>query len=235
MEYIDKTILKLEALKAQDTQFEIVAEHMLQCLLNHNTIYFFGTGHSHMIAEEVYVRAGAFAPFQAILIPELMLHESPNKSTDIERLEGYGQIIFDQVGFKPGDMLIIISNSGRNAVPLQLCSLAKEIGVKTVAITSFKHSKNVSPRYLDKRLMDLCDIALDNLTEIGDAEIKIHNTLSIAPLSTVTGSAIVNTLQVKLTHKLLEKGFEPEIFLSSNVEDTQRNKHLFEKHHGVKS
>ena len=234
MTYIDISIERLNKLKAQEPLFETVSNIMVDTILNNKTLYFFGTGHSHMIAEEVYVRAGAFAPFQAILIPELMLHESANKSTDIERLSGYAQIVFDQVGFKKGDMLFIISNSGRNAVPLELATLAKKAGVTTVAITSFTHSKSVTPRFGDKRLMDLTDYAIDNLTDLGDASIEIKENLKIGPISTITGSAIVNTLQIKMVEKLMAQGKDPEVFLSSNVEDTAINDTYFRNYHGVK-
>ena len=234
MKYLDISIERLKLLKEQEPILKTVAKEMAEVVRNEKTIYFFGTGHSHMIAEEVYVRAGAFAPFQAILIPELMLHESANKSTDLERLVGYGKIVFDQVGFNEGDMLFVISNSGRNAVPLELVTLAKDRGVKTVSITSFKHSSQVSPRFQDKRLMELTDYSIDNLTDLGDASLEIVDGLMMGPLSTITGSAIVNILQIEMVNLLLEDGMEPEVFLSSNVEDTEINDMYFKKYHGVK-
>lgn len=234
MKYLDISIERLELLKEQEPILKTVAKEMAEVVKNGRTIYFFGTGHSHMIAEEVYVRAGAFAPFQAILIPELMLHESANKSTDIERLAGYGKIVFDQVGFKEGDMLFVISNSGRNAVPLELVTLAKESGVKTISITSFKHSSQVNPRYKDKRLMELTDYSIDNLTDLGDASLEIVDGLMMGPLSTITGSAIVNILQIEMVNLLKADGIAPEVFLSSNVEDPEINDTYFKKYHGVK-
>ena len=57
--------------------------------------YVFGSGHSHMIAEELYLRAGGMALVHAILPPELMLHEMTLKSTALERLEGYAYALAD--------------------------------------------------------------------------------------------------------------------------------------------
>ena len=79
--------------------------------------YVFGSGHSHMIAEELYVRAGGLAYVKAILPPELMLHEMTNKSTLLERLEGYAAAMIKLYKVEAKDTILIISNSGRNPVP----------------------------------------------------------------------------------------------------------------------
>jgi uncharacterized phosphosugar-binding protein len=49
------------------------------------TLHVFGTGHSHMLAEELYVRAGGLTCVNAILEPGLMLHEDPVRATELER------------------------------------------------------------------------------------------------------------------------------------------------------
>lgn len=229
-EYIKNTIGKLTSLDLQSHIFDLVSKEMAETYKRENTIYLFGTGHSHMIAEEVYVRAGSLASFQAILVPELMLHESATKSTEIERLEGYAKIIADEVGFKAGDMLFLISNSGRNAVPIELCKLAHDKGVTTVAITSLEHSKSVTARSGGRRLYEIADFTIDNLVNLGDAAILVDK-IMVGPQSTILGSAIMNLLQIEMIKKLVEEGYNPDIFVSSNLESNNDNDLFFEKYH----
>ena len=47
-------------------------------------IFTFGTGHSHMIGQDLYARAGGFAKIYPILEIELTLLTHPTKSTHIE-------------------------------------------------------------------------------------------------------------------------------------------------------
>lgn len=224
---------KITQLTEQEETFNQVATVMADTMKNDGNIYFFGTGHSHMVAEEVYTRAGGMAALQGILIPELMLHEFPTKSTAIERLEGYAQIILDMYPMTDQDVLFIISNSGRNTVPLELCQFANELGVTTVAITSLNHSKEVAPRLGDKRLFELADYTFDNLSEPGDASYEIEGfSVPMGPISTITGVAIVNELQIRTVEKLLVQGISPDVFSSSNMDGAdEQNLEYFKKYH----
>lgn len=53
-------------------------------------VYLFGTGHSHMLAEEGPYRAGGFAAVCPVLCSSLMLHEGAVSSTKLERDGGGG-------------------------------------------------------------------------------------------------------------------------------------------------
>jgi uncharacterized phosphosugar-binding protein len=104
-------------------------------------IHLFGTGHSHMLAEEGLYRAGGLAPVNAILESGLMLHEGAAVSTRLEKLPGYSSIVADKYGFEEGDLLIVVSNSGVNAVPVEMAMLAREAGLKVLAVCSMAYSK----------------------------------------------------------------------------------------------
>lgn len=95
----------------------------------------FGTGHSHMIAEEFYGRAGGLTDIHPILEPALMLHESLAKSTLLERRAGLADDLLEVHGPTRGDVIVIASNSGRNAVPVEMAEGARQRGVAVIAIT----------------------------------------------------------------------------------------------------
>lgn len=131
-------------------------------------VHVFGTGHSHMLAEEGLYRAGGLAPVNAILESGLMLHEGAAVSTRLEKLPGYSPIVADKYGFEEGDLLIVVSNSGINAAPVEMALLARKAGLKVLAICSVAYSKSVEPKPgVSARLYELADLTLDNLGEPG--------------------------------------------------------------------
>ena len=90
---------------------EMVAETVAQGGLVHA----FGTGHSHMLAEELFYRAGGLAAVNPILVDSLMLHTGAERSTELERRRGIIGELVDDLPFGAGDTLIVASNSGGNA------------------------------------------------------------------------------------------------------------------------
>src|SRR5689334_11608349 len=117
---------------AIDTAQDWVAESLGQ----DGIVYATGSGHSHLIAAEVFYRAGGIAPLQAIFDPPLMLHEGAQRSTQLERIEGYAAGVLAAYPMGEKDILFIVSNSGRNAFPVEAALHARSRGTRTVAITS---------------------------------------------------------------------------------------------------
>ena len=82
--------------KAASTQMETIgkaASMIADTMQQDGWLYIFGTGHSHMLAEEIFYRAGGMVRVKPILETGLMLHESASKSTELERLSGYADIL----------------------------------------------------------------------------------------------------------------------------------------------
>ena len=93
---------------------------MAQAFMEGHKFFVSGSGHSHTMAEEMYARAGGLAFVVPILTSELTMTEHPTKSSHIERLSGYAKILVDLYGVSCGDVVLIASNSGRNAIQSNL-------------------------------------------------------------------------------------------------------------------
>jgi uncharacterized phosphosugar-binding protein len=181
-------------------------------------LFCFGTGHSHIIAEELFGRAGGLITARAILEPELMVHENGTKATYMERLPGLARIYLQTQPIERGDVLIIVSNSGRNAVPVEMAIEAKKMGVLTIAITSVAHSKSTDSRHSSGlKLFELVDIVIDNCGEPGDAAVSIDGSdIRAGATSTIAGSLIVNSIMIDAVTQLVKEGFDPSVMYSSN-------------------
>ena len=162
--YIDVIEKLLARLKSEEKpNIEKAAQMIATAMQNDKWLYVFGSGHSHMMAEEFFYRAGGLMRVYPIMEPTLMLHEGAIKSTQAERQSGTAKKILDNYPIDLGDVLIVASNSGRNAVPIEMAIEAKKIGVSVVALTSLNHSKAVTSRHSSgKRLFELADIVIDN-------------------------------------------------------------------------
>jgi uncharacterized phosphosugar-binding protein len=196
-------------------------------------VHVFGTGHSHMLAEEGLYRAGGLAPVNAILESGLMLHEGASVSTRLEKLPGYSPIVVDKYGFEEGDLLIVVSNSGVNAAPVELAMLARKAGLKVLAICSMAYSKSADLKpEVPARLYELADLTLDNLGEPGDAVVEVDGTgLKVGPTSTVIGAALLNAVFVEATCTLAAEGTEPPVYRSSNMPGaSEHNRRLVERY-----
>lgn len=199
---------------------EKAARAVADTLENGGRVHTFGTGHSHILAEEIFYRAGGLVNVNPILESSLMLHESAAKSTELERLEGYGEILFDHHSIKQNDILFLFSNSGRNGVAIDLALIAKQRGVKTVVITNMEHTmKGASRHSSGKKLFELGSIVIDNCGCYGDASIEIREiNRNVAPTSTAAGAAILNAIEARAVELMVSDGYTPEVFSSSNVD-----------------
>lgn len=195
------------------------ADLICQALQTGHILHVFGTGHGHMLAEELFYRAGGLLPVNAILDSGLMLHDGALASSSLERLPGYAKIVLSKHVLQPGDVLLIASNSGVNAVPVEAAMVARDIGLKVIALTSLTHSKSVPARHPSgKKLFELADVVLDNCGCIGDATLEVEGLPGrIEATSTVIGASILHWLTFETIQQMLQKGFTPEIALSANV------------------
>lgn len=183
-------------------------------------IHTFGTGHSSLIAEEAFFRAGGLAAVNPILDERLIFLEGAIESTRAERESGLASRLIERENVRPEDAAIIISNSGRNAAPVEMALELKARGVKVVAITNLRQSREAAPRHPSgKRLFELVDVTIDNCAPRGDALLDLQGLDSrIGATSTVSGAAIINSIMIEAVAELLRSGKRVPIMPSANLE-----------------
>src|SRR5262245_52447580 len=101
--------------RAAETQagaIRVAAALVVEAMTTGHRFWVFGTGHSHVLAEELYGRAGGLADVRAVLEPGLMLHEGLEKSSLLERLPGLADVLLQINDIAAGDVVLIASNSG---------------------------------------------------------------------------------------------------------------------------
>ena len=196
------------------------AELVADALAGGGDVHAFGTGHSHMLAEELYYRAGGLVRVKPILFEGLMLHAGAELSTALERLPGIAAAILEQHPVARGDVLIVASNSGGNAVVGELASLVRARGVPVIALISRAHATSRAARTAGSlNLRDLADVVIDNGGATGDAAVEIDGLgQRVGPTSTVVGAAALNAIVAEAAERLVARGIQPDVFLSSNLE-----------------
>ena len=184
-------------------------------------LYVFGCGHSHMLAEELFYRAGGLAPVYPIFETSAMLHEGAAKSSQVERMSGYAQHVIARYPIGPKDCLLISSTSGINPFCMEMAELARERGAKVIGISSFAYLDKPSRQREGKHLPEFCDICVDNHVPVGDATVTVcDDGTKAGPVSTIVTLAIANSIVLEACEILGSHGVEPEVFRSGNCPGT---------------
>ncbi|MBN9691057.1 MAG: SIS domain-containing protein [Verrucomicrobia bacterium] len=228
-EYLGAVRQQLEqTAERQRLAIETAAGWLSDALVAGRFLYVFGTGHSHLLAEEVFYRAGGLARVIPILDEPLMLHQAASESTQVERRLGYAADLLKRYPVGPGDVLLVASNSGRNAVPIELTLEARARGARTIALTSLTQSAAWPSRHPSgKKLADVAELVLDNGVRDGDAVVAIPGLdQRVGPTSSVMGLLLINLVVVSAVENATARGYPPEVFVSSNAGGDDHNERL---------
>lgn len=207
----------------QSSALDAAAEAVAGALRGDRLIYLAGSGHSHLLAEEAFYRAGGIAAAQAILDPELMLHMGAERSTLLERESGRAERVLADYPVGAGDVVIIASNSGRNAYPIEMALAAKARGATTIALTSLKHASATTSRHVSgKLLFELTDLVLDNGGVYGDAGLPVGTGgMQMGPTSTLVGVFLINSILAEAVDRLDREGRQVDVYQSANMQGAE--------------
>lgn len=220
--YIRQAISALKRLERfQSGNISKAADLMAGAIAGNRSIFSFGATHSFILTEEMVYRTGGLMLVNPIYPQGMNLLVRPMTLTSkLERVEGVGNELLEASPAKCGDVLIITSTSGRNAVAIDMAIAAAAKKMLVIGITALAYSRKVKSRHSSKKkLADLCDVVIDNGAPYGDAVVAIPGfKQKVSPLSSLTGIAIVNSLVAEVVDRLVRQGIAPPVFISANID-----------------
>ncbi len=171
-----------------------------------------------MIGLEGFIRAGGLGNINAILDSTVLTSDGALRGSELEKLPGLADILWNDQKINKDDLVMVASNSGRNALPIEFAMRAKQEGHTVIAITSVEQSSlNPSRHTSGLKLMDVADIILDNCVPSGDGLCEVNGRITGA-FSSISGMTLMNTICVEAQKRALELGGQPLVFSSQNVD-----------------
>jgi len=224
-QYLDKSLELLERVRGtQLERIEQAAEMIAQAVADGHTLYAWGGPHSNLPVQDIFWRAGGLALVNPLFAPGLSLENGPIYLTSFyERVQGAGEQYFQQIGAEPGDVVILVSTSGRNAFPIEMAMAAKEAGLVVIGMTSLAYSGSVASRHpTGKKMFEFCDVVLDNLTAPGDAILQDDRLpQKVGPTSGWVGCLVLQALMAEVAGRLADKGVVPPIYYALNLDGSE--------------
>src|SRR6202035_27636 len=123
--YVDKCRAIADKVEAQQEKMTIAAQWFAQSILAGRMVHVFGTGHSRIMAEELWPRYGSFPGFNPIVELSLTFHNlvvganGQRQAMFLENVSGLAERILRNFDLSPQDSALVISSSGCNIVPIE--------------------------------------------------------------------------------------------------------------------
>lgn len=227
--YFERAKERLDLVEKNESErLKQAAQKVADVIQAGGIIQLFGCGHSHILTEEVFYRAGGLVPIKPIFVEPLMLHEGAVRSSQLERKNGFADTFLEDQDFRPEDVVFVLSTSGRNPVPVDVAEAARKKGAFVIGITSKEYSQSQTSRHVSGNyLFDSVDLVIDNYSVVGDAVLNYDKVkVPFGPTSTVVGAVILNAIFAEAIQLMADNGFEPPIFLSGNVDGADKHNQL---------
>lgn len=158
-------------------------------------------------------RAGGLALMNLLTVPGVVgIDVMPaTLGSALERVDGLASAVLDSSPLRAGDALVIISLSGRNALPVEMAMHARALGLRVIGVTSVAYASQTTSRHASGTfLKDHCDIVLDSKIAVGDAELTLDTVPApFAPASTVVTAALMQAVTATAAATLADRGIEP--------------------------
>ncbi|MCW3120385.1 MAG: hypothetical protein JWM28_4467 [Chitinophagaceae bacterium] len=234
--YLENCAGIIEKIKRQQTQIKLAAEWFSQTILQGRMVHVFGSGHSRIMAEEMWPRYGSFPGFNPIVELSLTYHNNvvgangQRQAMFLENVTGLADRILRNFGLDERDTALVISSSGCNIVPIEMAELFQRKKIKVVALVTKDHmEKSTSKRADKKKLGDFADLILDSGAPVGDSMITIPGLATpVSPGSTVGGVMIVNSIKAEVASLLTEAGSPPKVLTAGVLVGNEKATELFE-------
>lgn len=221
--YLNEVIGMLEKIRDEEIPaIQDAAELIADAIENGNSIFAFGCSHSSLPVQDLVYRAGGLMLVNPIYGPGIASLDThpPTLGSAIEKLTGYAKLLLDNTPIRENDVLIVVSVSGRNAVPIEMAQIAKQRGIKVIGVTSINYTTNVESRHESgKKMYDFADVVLDNKVDKGDAVLQDGRVpQKFTPASGVTSTGLLHALIAAAIEQTLARGITPPVYLAANVD-----------------
>ncbi len=208
-----------------DTQadgIEDAAQRIAGVVKRERVVHTFGCGHSGLLAQEIFFRSAGLMTVSYIHGPGQTLDVRPVRITShFERLPGYADILLSGQDIQPDDVVIVISSSGRNSVPIEVAIGARERGAFVIALCSMAIAESgVESRHESGTLLHQhADLILDNHLAPGDAMVDIEKfPQRVGPMSTIVGAALLQSAVARAIEICAEETTDLPVFINANVD-----------------
>ncbi|WP_055702403.1 MULTISPECIES: SIS domain-containing protein [Streptomyces] len=185
-------------------------------------LFAFGAGHSSLAAQDVVYRAGGLALINLLAVPGVVgVDVMPaTLGSALERVDGLAGAVLDSSPARPGDVLVIISLSGRNSLPVEMAMNARALGLKVIGVTSVAYATETKSRHVSGTfLKDHCDVVVDSKIAVGDAELSLDGVdAPFGPASSVVTNALMQAMTAAAIERLAARGVQPPLLRSGNVD-----------------
>ncbi|MET9171926.1 SIS domain-containing protein [Streptomyces misionensis] len=221
--FFDAAINLLQRLREEEAgSIGAAAALLADTVVDGGRLFAFGAGHSSLAAQDVVYRAGGLALMNLLAVPGVVgVDVTPaTLGSALERVDGLASAVLDTSPLRAGDALVIISLSGRNALPVEMAQRARALGVKVIGVTSVAYAAETTSRHSSGTfLKDHCDLVLDSKIAVGDAELTLDTIPApFAPASTVVTTALMQAVMATTAALLADRGIEPPLLRSGNVD-----------------
>ncbi|MFF6811277.1 SIS domain-containing protein [Streptomyces sp. NPDC012403] len=222
-QFLDAAIDLLRRIRDEEAASVAAAGTLLaDTVADGGRLFAFGAGHSSLAAQDLVYRAGGLALMNLLAVPGVVgVDVRPaTLGSALERVDGLAGVVLGASPLRAGDALIVISLSGRNALPVEMAMKARELGVRVIGVTSVAYATQTSSRHSSGTfLKDHCDLVLDSGVAVGDAELTHDNVPApFAPASTVVTTALLQAVMATAAATLADRGIEPPLLRSGNVD-----------------
>jgi uncharacterized phosphosugar-binding protein len=206
----------LAALREQAETIERTATLVADSLRDDGVLHVAGCGHSQLAALELAARAGGLAAVQAIADPALG-PAAGQTGGRLERLHGYAAAILEGSDCRPGEVLVVVSHSGINPVPVELALEGRQRGLRVVGVTSVAHANAVPSRHADgRKLHEVAEVVLDTGAPQGDAAVALDGA-RVGPVSTTLAIVLLHAVTARAAELLLAREEPAPVLVSHNL------------------
>jgi uncharacterized phosphosugar-binding protein len=229
-----------DALIAQTDTLRAVAGLFADAIGAGGLVHVYANGHSRVTVEELCVRMGALTGFHPILptvlttFTDVVGASGLRVAQAVEKVEGLGARLLDEVDVAPGEPLIVVSATGQTqaAVDIAIEFNRRYPDNPLVVIASQIQASTAPPKHSSgKTLYHVAKEAtlgffLDNGMPMGDVTTTIEGqtgTYRVCPLSSIGALSIVHSLNELTIRTLDQRGIQHHVLANMHLGQTQDN------------